>query len=122
MRIWTVHERQAGTDPVLVREGFAWLAFLFAGLWFAFNRMWLVLVIYLALVGLLIALTPEAAAPYAAVALQVLVGLHARDLRRWTLERRGWRLSGVVAARDEDGAWARLYARRPDLAHGATAA
>jgi hypothetical protein len=118
MRVWTVHVRQ-GHETILVREGFAILAFLFPMLWFLVNRMWLVLVLYLALGAIFGAATqalPEAAIAVAALAVQLLVGFHARDLRRWTLERRGWRMIGVVAAKGgEDEALARLYAGRPDL-------
>ncbi len=128
MRVWTVHNppeappERGRRAPVLVREGsFAWLAFLFAGLWFLINRMWLVFVIYLALAVLLGVLLPDRIAPWVAFALQLLVGFHARDLRRWTLERRGWRLAGVVAAPDEDAAWARLFVERPDLGRAAVA-
>lgn len=118
MRVWTVHLRQ-GHETILVREGFAWLAFLFPAVWFLVNRMWLVLVLYLALGALLGAATqalPEAVVAAGALTVQLLVGFHARDLRRWTLERRGWRLLGVVAAKGgEDEALARLYTGRPDL-------
>lgn len=139
MRVWTVHARRpaeappgvehrraaprpAAAEPVLVREGFSWLAFLFSGLWFLAHGMWLVLALYLAGTLLLMALLPGSLAPWAALAVQLLVGFHARDLRRWTLARRGWRLTGVVVAADEDAAWARLLARRPELARAAATA
>lgn len=118
MRVWTVHVRP-GHETVLVREGFAWLAFLAPPLWFLANRMWLVLVLYLAfgaLFGAAAPALPEEAVAAGGVVVQLLVGLHARDLHRWTLARRGWRMIGVVAARGgEDEALARLYAGRPDL-------
>ena len=44
-----------------------------------------------------------------------MVGLHARDLRRWALGRRGHALIGVVVARDEEAGFARLAAERPEL-------
>lgn len=145
MHIWTVHappeaepdaapgvtpaEAMPGAtparpsrSPVLLREAFSWAAFLFAPLWFLWHRMWLVLVIYLAVTVLIAMLLPEQAALYAAFALQLLVGFHARDLRRWTLERRGWRLAAIVAAPDEDAAWGRLLAQRPGLARTAALA
>lgn len=118
MRVWTVHVRP-GHETILVREGFAWLAFLFPALWFLANRMWLVVVLYLAgaaILGAAMRDLPEALIALAGLAAQLLIGFHARDLRRWTLARRGWRLLGVVAARGgEDGALARLYTSRPDL-------
>jgi hypothetical protein len=118
MRVWTVHVRQ-GRETVLVREGFAWLAFLFPLLWFLANRMWLVLVLTLALGVAFGAVADRLAEPLViavGLAAQVLIGFHARDLRRWTLARRGWAMIGVVAAPGgEDSALARLYGARPDL-------
>jgi hypothetical protein len=47
---------------------------------------------------------------------QLLIGWHARDLHRWTLGRRGWRMIGVVSSDGgEDAAVARLYTQRPEL-------
>lgn len=118
MRVWTVHLRQ-GHETILVREGFAWLAFLFPAVWFLFNRMWLVLVLYLAgaaMLGAAMRDLPDELIGLAGLAVQLLIGFHAPDLRRWTLARRGWRLLGVVAAAGgEDAALARLYTARPDL-------
>ena len=50
------------------------------------------------------------------LALQFLLGCHARDLQRRALERRGYDQAHVVAERDEDRALARLLAARPELA------
>ncbi len=118
----TPEGRASPRPPVLLREAaFCWLAFFFAGLWFLWHRMWIVFAIYLALAVLLGMLLPERIAPWAAFALQLLVGFSARDLRRWTLERRGWRLAAVVAAPDEDAAWARLFTERPEFARAGLA-
>jgi len=118
MTLWTVHAKGTAA-PVLVREGFSLWAFLFAAPWFALNGMWLVLVLYLAggvVLGAATSALPEAASAAIAFAVQLLIGFHARDLRRWTLTRQGFRTIGVVAARGgEDEAVARLYAVRPEL-------
>ncbi len=45
-----------------------------------------------------------------------LLGLCGRDLVRWQLALRSYRLVHVLAAPDADGALARLLAVRPDLA------
>jgi len=59
---------------------------------------------------------PEALSGGVALLVQLLIGFHARDLRRWTLARQGFRVIGVVAAPGgEDEAVARLYAQRPEL-------
>ena len=47
--------------------------------------------------------------------LMVLLGLSGHDLRRWSLDYRGYLLAQVVVARDELDALARLLDRRPDL-------
>ena len=128
MRIWTVHlPRGSATAarpsraPVLVREGFAWGAFLFALPWLLLNRMWLEAVGYLGVVLLLAAFVPEAAALPVALALQFLVGAHAQDLRRAALARAGRPAAHVVAAADQDAAQARLLDARPDLARSVLA-
>jgi hypothetical protein len=122
MRIWTVHHRPAITgkpvQTVMVREGFSWLAALFPLFWFLVKRLWLVAALYFALATLLGFLLPAAASPWVFVALQILAGFEARNLQRWTLERRGFRLMGVVQGRDEEGAVLNLADRRPDLARG----
>jgi hypothetical protein len=118
MKIWTVHAKGVA-PPRLVKEGFSFWALLFALPWFVWHRMWLVAVLYVAgwtIFGLATAeVAPEITAPIV-FAGQLLVGWHARDLLRWTLRRRGWRMIGVVASADgEDAAVARLYSQRPEL-------
>jgi hypothetical protein len=114
VKIWTAHVRQ-GTPPVLVREGFSWGAMVFGPIWFAMHRAWIpavltvvatVLILFLAKGGLLAVLL---------AALIVLLGLSGHDLRRWSLDHRGFLLAQVVAARDELEALERLLTRRPDL-------
>ncbi|WP_431272096.1 DUF2628 domain-containing protein [Dankookia sp. P2] len=128
MRIWTVHlprgsatAARAARAPVLVREGFAWGAFLFALPWLLLHRMWIEAIGYLGLVLLLAAFVPEAAALPVALALQFLVGAHAQDLRRAALARRGRPAAHAVAAADQDAALARLLDARPDLARAVLA-
>ncbi|MDO9710847.1 DUF2628 domain-containing protein [Paracraurococcus lichenis] len=125
MRIWTVHLPRGAGDaarsrhaPVLVPEGFAWGAFLLALPWLLWHRLWLEAVAYIGIVLLLAALVPEEAAFPIALALQFLLGAHARDLRRAALARQGRPAAHVLAAPDEDLALARLLDARPELARG----
>jgi hypothetical protein len=121
MRIWTVHQRPAlagkPVRTVMVREGFSWLAALFPLFWFLAKRLWLVAALYFALATILGFVLPAALSPWVFVALQILVGFEARNLQRWSLERQGFRLMGVVQARNEEGAVLNLADRRPDLAY-----
>ena len=121
MRLFTVHAR-TGTKPAtrLVREGFSFPAFLFGPLWLLWHALWLGLLGYL-LLAAAIAAIPDPWENWAALALQLLLGLHARDIQRWTLARRGFTTEGVVAGRDEEEALLRLVSARPGLARGVMA-
>lgn len=114
MRFWTAHVR-AGAAPVLVREGFSWGALLFGPLWLAVHRAWIAAVLALAASVLIVVLAKTDIAAALLATLMVLLGLSGHDLRRWSLDYRGYLLAQVVGARDELEALARLLDRRPDL-------
>ena len=114
MRFWTAHIR-AGAAPVLVREGFSWGALLFGPLWLAVHRAWIAAVLALAASVLIVVLAKADIAAALLATLMVLLGLSGHDLRRWSLDYRGYLLAQVVGARDELEALARLLDRRPDL-------
>ncbi|HZH46782.1 MAG TPA: DUF2628 domain-containing protein [Roseococcus sp.] len=111
MRAWTVHLAPDARRPVLLREGFSLWAFVFGAFWLLAHRCWIAGLAALALALVLGWLF----APWGPIALNLLLGFHGRDIRRWTLERRGWRLAHVVLAEDEDAALVRLLGREPGL-------
>ncbi len=117
MKAWTAHIKD-GREPILVKEGFSWGAFLFGPLWFAACRAWVPAAVHLLLLVLLVRLVPMRGVGIILVGLAMLAGLLGRDLVRWSLERRGYTLVHVLAARDEDGALGRLLTARPDIAAG----
>ena len=135
MRVWTVHtptetrrfRRKTDLEtrlPVLVPEGFAWLAFLFGLPWLLRHRLWLEAVIYVAVLAILAALSPVldlSVVAVAGLALHWLLGAQAQDLRRAALGRRGFRQAHVVAERDADRALARVLEARPELVHAEVA-
>lgn len=124
MRVYTAHYRPTAAPPdreiVLVKEGFCWPALFFSALWALWHRMWIEAAVFV-----VASLALEAAAEFvglaplgvsaAGVGLSLLIGYVANDLRRASLERRGFRLAGVVAGRDHDTALARLVDARPEL-------
>jgi hypothetical protein len=123
MRRFTLHAAPPASVPAtrpigmpeLVPEGFSLIAFLLPPLWFLFHRLWLALVIWIALSVLAAFLLPGAVLPYVTAAAQILVGLQAQDIRRWTLARHGLPVSGVVIARNAEAALLRALDARPDL-------
>ena len=118
MQVFTVHARFGDAPRTrLVPEGFSVWAFLLGPLWLLWRGLWLVLLGYL-LLAAATALIPDPWEGFAVMALQLLLGFHARDLERWTLRRRGFAQVEVVAAPDEDAALLRLLGARPGLARG----
>jgi hypothetical protein len=122
MKVFTVHRRETGSppggitargdDPVLVKDGFAWLGALFGPFWALAHRMWswalvtaLANVAFAALVKH-VPMHPGVQAVLAA-GLFVLIGAHANDARRRSLAARGYREVAVVSAHDMDGALVR---------------
>jgi hypothetical protein len=122
MRVYSVHEPPVrGLDPlpdaerfVFVRDGFYFRAFLFAPLWMLWHRMWLVLAGYVLVSAVLeTVLVVVGATPtdvlIVALLISFLVGLEASTLRRFTLNRRGWRNVGIVSGDDLEDAERRFF-------------
>jgi len=107
---------KANAEPVLVREGFSWGALLLGPFWLAAHRAWIPAAISLAAYVLIAVLAPVPVSVILLVGLAVLLGLTGHDLRQWSLDRRGYLLVHVVAARGQEDALLRLLTFRPDLA------
>ena len=121
MATWTVHAPEgdlgdaiAADRLVFAREGFAWVALLLPFLWAPFHRLWLVLLGWLGVTVSIQAVDHFVDGSVGAIlsfAFTLWFGFAANDLRRWTLERRGWRLVGVTSGSDLDEAEARFFVK-----------
>lgn len=113
MNIYTVHEPpdppadrlDRADSHVFVKDGFTWAAALLTPFWLLANRMWIVLAAYVAGVAALQLGVAWIGAgqqfkSLLMIAVHVLIGLEADTLKRWTLDRRGWRLIGSVVGRN----------------------
>jgi hypothetical protein len=122
MAVFTVHQppRQTGdllahTERfVFVRDGFAWGAFVFGPLWLLRHRLWLALFGYVILVAALGLVLRALEGPAGVTALigfliALFLGIEASSLRRWGLERAGWRGAGVVVGDDLEAAERRFF-------------
>jgi hypothetical protein len=123
MRVYTVHAPVAnGADLaaadkfVFVRDGFHFWAAVASVIWLIWNRLWLVLIGWIAL---MVALQFGMAALGATrgtiltvdLLLAFLMGLEATSLQRWTLSRRKWRQIDIVVADDKEAAERRFFER-----------
>jgi hypothetical protein len=92
-----------------VKEGFSWPAFFVPFFWLIYHRMWIELVV---LIALLVALQlafgldqrGEALVGWASLAVSLLFAFEANDLRTTSLERRGYKLAGVASGNSRDDA------------------
>jgi Protein of unknown function (DUF2628) len=122
MAVYTVHEpllRRHESLPAperfaFVRDGFHFWAFVLGPLWMLRHRMWLVLIGYVVVFGSLqVALhflgVSDTVKTIAGLLLDLLIGIEAGTLRRFTLGRRGWRNVGVVVADDVEMAERRFF-------------
>lgn len=120
MLTYTVHEPpDAPSDRidraevlVFVKDGFSWTAALFTPIWLIVYRLWWPLLGYVIVSALLAWLGSTLASGWttlASLALHLLVGFEADTLRRWSLERRGWRAVGSVTGRSTDECERRFF-------------
>ena len=114
MRFWTAH-LAPDCEPVLLRDGFSWGAFLFGPFWLLLHRAWIPAAIVLAAYVLVGFLLPEPIQGVVSLGLMVGLGFSGNDLRAWSLEQQGFLLAHVLTARTEADALARLLTSRPDL-------
>ncbi len=121
MATWTVHategdlgEAVAADRLVFAREGFAWGALIAPFLWAPFHRLWLVSLGWLAAIVAIQAIDHVVDGAFGLIlslAFSLWFAAAANDLRRWTLERNGWRLVGLASGADLDEAEARFFAK-----------
>ncbi|MBI4725292.1 MAG: DUF2628 domain-containing protein [Rhodomicrobium sp.] len=132
MITYTVHEpaRPAQTideradQVVFVKEGFTWWGFLFGPFWLLFNALWFEFIAALLLSGGLAAGLvelglKEQAPGIANLFLMLVIGFEGNDLRRWRLERKGYRFLCSVAGSSFEECERRFFdAWLPSLASG----
>ena len=121
MRYYSVHappeEPTAPERFRFVKDGFSWPALFVPILWILWHRLWLTLVWYVVFV-LVVAwagrLVNDDVAFVVAVLGSVLFALEANNIRRLSLESRGWNEIGSSFGQNLDEAEARFFATGPD--------
>jgi hypothetical protein len=111
-------EGEAPEKAVFLRDGFSIAAFVFGPLWLFWNRaylaasLWLALMTMLAVGGRAFGVRPEATG-LLNLALSLALGFEGVRLIIWTLERRGFRQSGIVACDNAEEAEEVFFHNRP---------
>lgn len=114
MAIYTVHIPPDAGDAdriEFIRDGFSLPAMLFGPFWLVARRLWLGLAGWLVVAGVIAALGLATGKDTAALEILFALwfGLEAIGIRRFTLERRGYTLAGVVEGVDRDAAERRFF-------------
>lgn len=116
MRAYTVHAAPSAPDDperfVFVKDGFSWPALLVPALWMLWHRLWLTLlcgVIFVLVIMWIELLFGERYALLAAALGLLLFALEANNIRRLSLEQRGWRELGSTTGRRFDEAELKFF-------------
>lgn len=88
-----------------VKDGYNWVAAAWPPLWMIGQKLWWALAAYLAVVaGISLGLAAGGVSPATVgllfVALHLLIGLEADSIVRWSLDRSGWQIVGIVVGRN----------------------
>jgi hypothetical protein len=125
MRSYTVHappeEQPAPENFAFVKDGFSWPALFFPALWILWHRLWLTLVWYIVFV-LVVAWIGRLSGDTNATILGLLGGLlfafEANNIRRMSLQGRGWREVGGSSGSNLGEAEVRFLGRWMDRGPG----
>tara|TARA_A100001037_G_C15033347_1_gene582042 strand:- start:591 stop:956 length:366 start_codon:yes stop_codon:yes gene_type:complete len=113
MRTYLVHVIP-NTDPILLKDGFSFMAFVFSGFWALWHRMWFVSAMIFGGWGLLEFLLTFTGAVnelrlVMTMGFSLIVGFGAHDWLSSSLLRRGYSLGGLVVAPRLDAALRRWF-------------
>ncbi|WP_346893093.1 DUF2628 domain-containing protein [uncultured Roseibium sp.] len=103
---------EAADRLVFIADRFSWFAFGFSIIYLLWHRMWLVLLGYLVVATALelsVSMLGDAAPAVATLAISLLFAFEANGLRRWTLERKGWRMIAVTCGANVEEAELRFF-------------
>ena len=112
MKIFSIHHKAVdpatilseGLETRFVKEGISWAALFLSPVWLIYHRMWLVFFGILILYGITgftakaVGLDPASSLSLILV-INVILALEGNNLRRWTLNRGGFKEIGVVTGR-----------------------
>lgn len=103
----TVSARADALD--FVKDGISWLALIVPAFWLIYHRMWIELLVYLAVyaaLGWAMSYSQNGSdlLSWVAIALSLLLAFEANDLRRYALERKGYRQVAVAIGGSREAA------------------
>jgi hypothetical protein len=126
MKLYTAHRPPdlSRDRAIFVKEGFSWPAFFFSLIWLLYQRLWLASAVYLLAAAAISAAAGAADLPDGPItalflALSLILGFEANDIKRRALFRRGYSEEGPLLGDNLLHAETRYFGPRP--VHGAPA-
>ena len=113
MNIYSVYidSTKKETKPLLIKQGFSFLAIIFNYLWALYHKMWLIALITISINIIIKNIEISHIAYSANIAILLLLGWFAPDLREYYAERKGFKLSDIILASSEEEAEVKYYMR-----------
>ena len=123
LRFYTVYRDPTRPDAdrqtVFVKEGFCWPAFFVPLLWLIYHRLWLGILAFFLVAGIVGVISQMLNSPPTvlalSVALNLLVGAEANNWRRWTLRRKDYDPQAIVGATSLELAETKYFTENPHL-------
>jgi hypothetical protein len=122
MRIYTLHQpsksKDAAAEAVPVKEGFSWPGFFFSVIWALWHRLWFWAIAFAVaniVLGWVLARAGgnEFVQSTASLAVALVIGWTANDLRRRKLAKQGFKECAVMVANNKETALARYLMAQP---------
>lgn len=113
MNIYSVYtdSSKKESNPILIKQGFSFIAGVFNFAWALYYRMWFVAFLTMGASFLISALSISNIAYSINIAILFLFGFFASEMREHHAKRKGLELSDIVLAHNEEEAEVRYYMR-----------
>jgi signal transduction histidine kinase len=113
MNIYSVYtdSSKKENNPILIKQGFSFIAGFFNFAWAFYNRMWFIAFLTLGINALISAIDISSIAYSMNIAILFTFGFFASELREYYAKKNGFKLFDIILAHDEEEAEVKYYAR-----------
>ncbi|UAT42615.1 DUF2628 domain-containing protein [Anaplasmataceae bacterium AB001_6] len=104
-KIYYVYEKEGKKNKFFIKKGFNFYAFIFNFFWFSINRMWILFVLFLSIYISLNVLESakiidDIQKNIISIGLTFYIGLTANELKRFSLNIRGYKRTSTILEKD----------------------
>jgi signal transduction histidine kinase len=113
MNIYSIYQNPQEQDinPIIIKQGFSLWAFIFNFAWAFYNRMWAFAILGLLGHFIIISNSSNVIASAVNVAMLFVFGFLATEIEEYYANKKGFKLSDVVLAKDTEDAELKFFVR-----------